>query len=196
MTDIKKLTKEGREAQRSAVHLLELLSEQELQMLSEWMPQYKALLTRGFDAMSPGGEEANLARFRNRALQSAAQSGKGASALAKWAGLGSGAEGAAINDAMFQGQRDVDEFAQYLSSPEYFMSAADAGRSYMTPGLLGTSLSASGQLRQNQPPKPKKPGLLGGLLGTAAQLYGAGAFGGVGGAVGGAVGRKSAIGAL
>lgn len=142
-------------------------------------PTYLGDRTRALASLSPGANQARYDAYRNNALSTAAQRGKYIAALLGLQGAGSGAQESAINSALLEGANDANNYNRYMLSPEFILSQIGAQQSLLNPLFGQTALGMLREFKSTKQPKEKKPGVLGGLLGTAAQLYGMGAFGGV-----------------
>ena len=164
--------KGGDSAQQDAMSLFQGLGKKEMELIFEMFPDLAAILKRGMSALSPGGQDAQIAQYRNRALQTAAQSGKQAASLARWAGLGSGTQGAVINDAMMGAQSGVNEYTQFLQSPEYAVQSAQAARGLANPEYFQTGLA----LKYAKPQSAPKKSFLDTAIGLGGTLLGAGVF--------------------
>jgi len=147
--------KAGRGAYKNALAGYQLLSEQEVQQLAQMFPQYAALFRNAMNSLSPGNKDARIAEFRNREIQTGAQIGKAGAAMARWGGLGSGAQEYAINDAMGSASDNISEFSRYVNSPEYDLQAMNTARGLFTPTLLENAINFDSAYTGAHPKKQK-----------------------------------------
>lgn len=187
---IKNLRKQGMDAMRESTYGMGLLGGQEIQNLMAQAPNYFWQLNNALNLAGPGGQQARIDAFRNQGIQSGTQAGKSAAAGASWLGLGSGAQQSAFNRMLGLGMNQANQYAMGQFTPEGIMGNFQAMQGLFNPVLGNQALNMKQNLRAGTPPKPPTQGggILGGLLGTAGQLFGMGAFGG-GDILGNAVGR-------
>lgn len=166
----------GRNAQADAVHQFELLAGLEMGTISRLYPHLLGQIEQMFYQLGPEGIDAEVKAYRNSQYQNATQAGQTGANLARWSGLGSGSQEAAMLDSVQEGQNNASQMEMDARSPEGLLRRLSARASLLQPQVLPQSLQYTQQLRGAQPPKPKSPGLFGQLLGIGGQLFGAGVF--------------------
>lgn len=144
-------------------------------------PERQDLMRYAMSLASPGGDQAAIDAFRNQAMAGAHRQNR----LLQLQSKASGFAGALPDAASSEAARAVNSFARSLASPESQMARAGAGLGLIdeAQGGKGLSLLSSlasqleGIVGRQQARHQRGGGFLPGLLQSAAQLYGMGAFG-------------------
>ncbi len=170
MLSVNQIRKKGINDMKAGTYTYGSMGNQEVQQLAGLFGNYQQGLGNAISMMGPGGLQAQIDQFRNRALQNATQAGMQGAALARWGGLGSGGQEAAMTRAMALGQNQADQFGMEMYSPEGIMRRQQALGGLFQPNMLQTAWNMRQAHRATAPPPSQGGGFLGGLLQTAGQM--------------------------